>query len=152
MLTRVLTSGRAWVRRKKRSQLTLCFFDIHISKATQKCISFLQERDKKFMLPLDSLKLRDMEAGFMSRRHMFAFVLLNEIKIALYFSRQNPKCRSRFCHLTSFLFLSSPSGNGRAELLRTEITGRLLDLSFFLEFLSFCLVTLVPIVCIDEFF
>jgi len=31
-----------------------------------------EERDKKFMLPLDSLKLRDMEAGFMSRRHMFA--------------------------------------------------------------------------------
>merc|ERR1719384_2839558 len=30
-----------------------------------------EERDKKFMLPLDSLKLRDMEAGFMSRRHMF---------------------------------------------------------------------------------
>ena len=24
------------------------------------------------MLPLDNLKLRDMEAGFMSRRHMFA--------------------------------------------------------------------------------
>ena len=24
------------------------------------------------MLPLDSLKLRDLEAGFMSRRHMFA--------------------------------------------------------------------------------
>ena len=24
------------------------------------------------MLPLDGLKLRDMEAGFMSRRHMFA--------------------------------------------------------------------------------
>ena len=33
---------------------------------------FLQEKDKKFMLPLDSLKLRDMEAGFMSRRYMFA--------------------------------------------------------------------------------
>ena len=31
-----------------------------------------QEKDKKFMLPLDNLKLRDMEAGFMSRRHMFA--------------------------------------------------------------------------------
>ena len=31
-----------------------------------------QEKDKKFMLPLDNLKLRDLEAGFMSRRHMFA--------------------------------------------------------------------------------
>merc|ERR1719411_751526 len=31
-----------------------------------------EERDKKYMLPLDNLKLRDMEAGFMSRRQMFA--------------------------------------------------------------------------------
>ncbi|XP_071747299.1 dynamin isoform X2 [Lepeophtheirus salmonis] len=31
-----------------------------------------EEKDKKYMLPLDNLKLRDMEAGFMSRRHMFA--------------------------------------------------------------------------------
>ncbi|KAI5642453.1 dynamin GTPase effector domain-containing protein [Phthorimaea operculella] len=29
-------------------------------------------REKKFMLPLDGLKLRDLEQGFMSRRHMFA--------------------------------------------------------------------------------
>ena len=38
------------------------------------CISYfaIQEKDKKFMLPLDNLKLRDIEAGFMSRRHMFA--------------------------------------------------------------------------------
>jgi hypothetical protein len=33
---------------------------------------FLQERDKKFMLPLDQLKLRDIDAGFMSRRTMFS--------------------------------------------------------------------------------
>lgn len=33
---------------------------------------YFQEKDKKFMLPLDNLKLRDIEAGFMSRRHMFA--------------------------------------------------------------------------------
>ncbi|KAJ2946560.1 hypothetical protein O0L34_g12614 [Tuta absoluta] len=31
-----------------------------------------EEREKKFMLPLDGLKLRDLEQGFMSRRHMFA--------------------------------------------------------------------------------
>lgn len=30
------------------------------------------EKEKKFMLPLDSLKLRDIEQGFMSRRHTFA--------------------------------------------------------------------------------
>ena len=32
----------------------------------------LQEKDKKYMLPLDQLKLRDIESTFMSRRHMFA--------------------------------------------------------------------------------
>lgn len=31
-----------------------------------------EEKDKKYMLPLDGLKLRDVEAGFMSRRHTFA--------------------------------------------------------------------------------
>lgn len=29
------------------------------------------EKEKKFMLPLDGLKLRDIEQGFMSRRHTF---------------------------------------------------------------------------------
>jgi len=32
----------------------------------------LQEKEKKYMLSLDNLKLRDMEGGFMSRRYMFA--------------------------------------------------------------------------------
>lgn len=31
-----------------------------------------EERDKKYMLPLDGLKLRDIEGGFMSKRHTFA--------------------------------------------------------------------------------
>ncbi|KAF6205917.1 hypothetical protein GE061_020093 [Apolygus lucorum] len=31
-----------------------------------------EEREKKYMLPLDGLKLKDIEQGFMSRRHMFA--------------------------------------------------------------------------------
>lgn len=30
------------------------------------------EKEKKFMLPLDGLKLRDIEQGFMSRKHTFA--------------------------------------------------------------------------------
>lgn len=30
------------------------------------------EKDKKYMLPLDGLKIRDIEAGFMSRRNTFA--------------------------------------------------------------------------------
>ena len=32
----------------------------------------MQEKDKKFMLPLEQLKLRDLESSFMSRGHMFA--------------------------------------------------------------------------------
>lgn len=31
-----------------------------------------EERDKKYMLPLDGLKIRDIESGFMSRRHTYA--------------------------------------------------------------------------------
>jgi len=31
-----------------------------------------EEKEKKYMLPLDGLKLRDVESTFMSRRHMFA--------------------------------------------------------------------------------
>merc|ERR1712106_998275 len=31
-----------------------------------------EEKDKKYMLPLDQLKLRDLESSFMSRGHMFA--------------------------------------------------------------------------------
>merc|ERR1719391_625345 len=30
-----------------------------------------EDKDKKYMLPLDQLKLRDIESSFMSRRHMF---------------------------------------------------------------------------------
>lgn len=31
-----------------------------------------EERDKKYMLMLDGLKIKDIEQGFMSRRHVFA--------------------------------------------------------------------------------
>lgn len=31
-----------------------------------------QEKEKKYMLPLDNLKLRDVEKGFMSTKHIFA--------------------------------------------------------------------------------
>lgn len=32
----------------------------------------LQEKEKKYMLPLDNLKLRDVEKGFMSSKYIFA--------------------------------------------------------------------------------
>lgn len=31
-----------------------------------------QEKEKKYMLPLDNLKVRDVEKGFMSSKHAFA--------------------------------------------------------------------------------
>ncbi|CDQ86437.1 unnamed protein product, partial [Oncorhynchus mykiss] len=34
------------------------------------CVS--QEKEKKYMLPLDNLKVRDVEKGFMSSKHAFA--------------------------------------------------------------------------------
>ena len=34
--------------------------------------SVSQEKEKKYMLPLDNLKVRDMEKGFMSSKHVFA--------------------------------------------------------------------------------
>merc|ERR1719237_499877 len=38
----------------------------------KRAASEAKEKDKKYMLALDGLKLRDLESGFMTRRHMFA--------------------------------------------------------------------------------
>lgn len=38
----------------------------------------LQEKDKKYMLSLDNIKVRDIEAGFMSRKHMFALFNIDQ--------------------------------------------------------------------------
>ncbi|KAI5104682.1 dynamin-2, partial [Silurus meridionalis] len=35
-------------------------------------VSLEEEKEKKYMLPLDNLKVRDVEKGFMSSKHMFA--------------------------------------------------------------------------------
>ena len=47
-----------------------------------------EEKDKKYMLPLDGLEIRDIEGGFMSRRHTFAlfnpegrYVLIQKMQI-----------------------------------------------------------------------
>lgn len=34
--------------------------------------SRIQEKEKKYMLPLDGIKLKDLESGFMSKAHKFA--------------------------------------------------------------------------------
>ena len=55
--------------RKRNQNLETSFFCLFHQTST---ILTFQEKDKKYMLSLDGLSLRDMDAGFMSRRHMFA--------------------------------------------------------------------------------
>uniref|UniRef100_A0ACB8F0X8 Dynamin- GTPase protein n=1 Tax=Sphaerodactylus townsendi TaxID=933632 RepID=A0ACB8F0X8_9SAUR len=43
----------------------------HGSRATLAPV-LRQEKEKKYMLPVDNLKLRDVEKGFMSSKHIFA--------------------------------------------------------------------------------
>ncbi|NXI34736.1 DYN2 protein, partial [Galbula dea] len=42
------------------------------SKKSSPSWPLLQEKEKKYMLPLDNLKIRDVEKGFMSNKHVFA--------------------------------------------------------------------------------
>lgn len=35
------------------------------------CFPHSQEKEKKYMLPLDNLKVRDVEKSFMSSKHIF---------------------------------------------------------------------------------
>ncbi|GCC17531.1 hypothetical protein chiPu_0017587 [Chiloscyllium punctatum] len=42
------------------------------SQLSKKKAAGNQEKEKKYMLPLDNLKLRDIEKGFMSSKHIFA--------------------------------------------------------------------------------
>ena len=57
-------------------------------------LPLLQEKDKKYMLPLDGLKLRDIESSFMSRRHMFAIYnpegrnVFKDFKVSIPFSNK----------------------------------------------------------------
>lgn len=45
------------------------FFLVYAAHSITGCF---QEKEKKYMLPLDNLKLRDVEKGFMSSKHIFA--------------------------------------------------------------------------------
>jgi len=41
------------------------------------CVYYFQEKEKKYMLSLDGLKVRDVESSFMSRRVQFALFSVN---------------------------------------------------------------------------
>ncbi len=54
----------------------MCKMDVYSSlcgkiKPVCVCVCVFQEKEKKFMLPLDNLKLRDVEKSFMSTKHTF---------------------------------------------------------------------------------
>ncbi|XP_055365849.1 dynamin-2-like isoform X6 [Betta splendens] len=66
-----------------------------------------EEKEKKYMLPLDNLKLRDVEKGFMSSKHVFA----------IFNTEQSPRMKTRW-----FLATRCPwthSWNGRWRLYAT---------------------------------
>lgn len=44
-----------------------------------------EEKEKKYMLPLDGLKIKDIEAGFMSRRNTFALFNPDQRLVTEYF-------------------------------------------------------------------
>ncbi len=51
----------------------MSYFTLHTSvKLYLSVFCFFQEKEKKYMLPLDNLKLRDVEKGFMSSKFVFA--------------------------------------------------------------------------------
>lgn len=77
-----INKGKAWRVCNKNVWSKFNWFDIFSGGSrpywfvlTSESISWFKEEDekeKKYMLPLDGLKLRDIEQGFMSRRHTFA--------------------------------------------------------------------------------
>lgn len=54
-----------------------------------------EEKDKKYMLPLDGLKIKDMESGFMSRRHLFAIFNPDQRNVYKDFKQLELSCESR---------------------------------------------------------
>lgn len=74
-----------------------------------------EEKEKKFMLPLDGLKIRDIESGFMSRRHTFA--LFNPDQRSVFFQTIT------LIHIEiSFINLQNNSLQKRVQRLQTTRT------------------------------
>lgn len=55
------------------------------------CFPHLQEKEKKYMLPLDNLKVRDVEKSFMSSKHIFC-IFNTESRLAERSSNSNLCC------------------------------------------------------------
>lgn len=54
-----------------------------------------EEKDKKFMLPIDGLKIRDVEAGFMSRRNTFSLFYADNKNIYKDFKNLELSCETQ---------------------------------------------------------
>lgn len=54
-----------------------------------------EEKDKKYMLPLDNLKIRDIEAGFMSRRCTFCLINSDNRNVYKDFKQLELSCESQ---------------------------------------------------------
>lgn len=54
-----------------------------------------EEKDKKFMLPIDGLKIRDVEAGFMSRRNTFSLFYSDNKNIYKDFKNLELSCETQ---------------------------------------------------------
>uniref|UniRef100_A0A6G1SNY9 Dynamin n=1 Tax=Aceria tosichella TaxID=561515 RepID=A0A6G1SNY9_9ACAR len=54
-----------------------------------------EEKDKKFMLPIDGLKIRDVEGGFMSRRNTFSLFYSDQKNIYKDFKHLELSCESQ---------------------------------------------------------
>lgn len=70
----VPTIKRKRKEKKRKPPVFPSFLFIPIEKLKQNVFLCrpLQEKEKKYMLQVDNLKLRDVEKGFMSSKHIFA--------------------------------------------------------------------------------
>ncbi|XP_073670601.1 dynamin-2 isoform X2 [Paramisgurnus dabryanus] len=70
----ILTAESLSWYKDEEVRVSLCIGLVEVNHgghySIKSCVS--QEKEKKFMLPLDNLKIRDVEKGFMSTKHTFA--------------------------------------------------------------------------------
>lgn len=78
-----------------------------------------QEKEKKYMLPLDNLKLRDVEKGFMSSRFVFAIFNTELRLVCVCMSQKRELCS---CHLPAEAFMIFQAG-GCVRGSREEMSG-----------------------------
>lgn len=118
--TFAIVREEGWVRRRVLMIHTFCF-------------PHPQEKEKKYMLPLDNLKVRDVEKSFMSSKHIFC-IFNTESRLA----RTTPHsplsppqyCSSRFKWRRSSCTAFNASRPVSATVVETNTNEQKLDTSF----------------------